>query len=99
MCFGKLNILLIFAYFSWLAIPMTDILHSRFLDAFCLCILARYFLVHETYCVDHKICFVVANLRNRNLVGTILAETLNGLDAFHRKEANFFVGSPFLLQV
>ena len=42
---------------------------------------------------------VVADLRNRNLVGMILAETLNGLDAFHRKEANFFAGRPLLLQV
>ena len=29
----------------------------------------------------------------------ILAETLNGLDAVHRKEANFFAGSLLLLQV
>ena len=97
--FGKLNVRLIFAYFFRLTIPMTDILHSRFLNAFCLCILARYFLVHETYCVDYRVCLVVANLRNRNLVGMILAETLNGLDAFHWKESNFFVGRPLLLQV
>ena len=32
-----------------------------------------------------------------NLVGLILAETLNGLDAFQRKEVSFFVGSPLLL--
>ena len=36
-------------------------------------------------------------MRNRNLAVMILAETLNGLDAFHRKEAKFFAGSPFLL--
>ena len=97
--FGKLNVRLIFAYFSRLAVPTTDILHSRFLNAFCLCMLARYFLVHETYYVDHKMCLVVADLRNRNLAGMILTEMLNGLDAFHRKEANFFAGSPLLLQV
>ena len=42
---------------------------------------------------------MVANLRNRILAGIILAKTLNGLDAFHRKEANIFVGSLLLLQV
>ena len=97
--FGKLNVWLIFAYFSQLAIPMTEILHSQFLNAFFLCMLARYFLVHETYCVDHKMCLVVANLRNRNLAGMILTETLVGLDAFHRKEANFFAGSLLLLHI
>ena len=91
--FGKLNVRLIFAYFSRLAIPTTKIPRSRFLNAFCLCMLARDFLVQETYCVDHKMCLVVANLRNRNLAGMILTETLVGLDAFHRKEVNFFVGS------
>ena len=42
---------------------------------------------------------MVADLRNRNLTGVILAETLSGLDAFHRKEVNFFARSPLLLQV
>ena len=36
-------------------------------------------------------------LKRGNLVGLILVETLNGLDAFQRKEVSFFVGSPFLL--
>ena len=40
---------------------------------------------------------MVVDLRIGNLVGMILAETLNGLDAFHRKEANFFAGNPFIL--
>ena len=93
--FGKLNACLIFAYFSQLTVPTIDIPCSRFLNAFCLCMLARYFLVHETYCVDHRMCLVVANLRNRNLAGMILAETLNSLDAFHRKEANFFRYDPY----
>ena len=97
--FGKLNVHLIFAYFSQLAIPTTNIPRSLFLNAFYLCMLARYFLVHETYCVDHRMCLVVANLRNRNIVSMILAKTLNGLDAFHRKEALFFARSPLLLQV
>ena len=63
--FGKLNVHLIFAYFSRLAIPMTEILRSRFLNAVCLCMLARYFLVHDTYCVDHRMCLVFANLRKK----------------------------------
>ena len=44
-------------------------------------------------------CMVVYELKKGNPVGLILAETLNGLDAFHRKQASFFVGSPLLLQV
>ena len=95
--FGKLSVHLIFAYFSRLTIPMIDIPRSQFLNAFYLCMLARYFLVHETYFVDHRMCFVVADLRNRNLASMILVETLNGLDAFHRKEANFFAGNLLLL--
>jgi len=42
---------------------------------------------------------VVYELKRDNPVGLILAETFNGLDAFHRKEANFSAGSPLLLQV
>ena len=42
---------------------------------------------------------VVYELKTGNPMGLILAETFNGLDAFHRKEASFFVGSPFLLLV
>ena len=42
---------------------------------------------------------MVSNLRRGSSVDVILAETLNGLDAVHRKEANFFVGSLLLLQV
>ena len=38
-------------------------------------------------------------LKRGNLVGLILVETLNGYDAFHRKEASFFTGNPLLLQV
>jgi len=41
--FGKLNIPLIFAYFSRLIVPVTDRPRSHYLDGFYLCILARYF--------------------------------------------------------
>ena len=44
-------------------------------------------------------CMVVYELKKGNLVGLILVETLNGLDAFHRKEGSFFAGSPLFLQV
>ena len=73
--------------------------HSYFLCAFCLCALARYFLVQKSYCVDLQMCMVVYELKRGNPVGLILAETLNGMDAFHRKEASFFARSTLLLQV
>ena len=43
-------------------------------------------------------CLVVNNLDKGSHVGMILAETLNGLDAIHREEANFFARSPLLLR-
>ena len=42
-------------------------------------------------------CMVAYELKRGNSVGLILVETLNGLDTFHKKEASFFAGSPFLL--
>ena len=42
---------------------------------------------------------IAYELKRGNLTGLILAETLNGLDAFRRKEAGSFLGSPLLLQV
>ena len=35
----------------------------------------------------------------KSCIAMILAETLMGLDAFHRRETTRFVGSPLLLQV
>ena len=42
-------------------------------------------------------CLVAYELKKGNSVDLILAKTLNGLDAFQRKEASFFTGSPLLL--
>jgi len=41
---------------------------------------------------------IAYELKRGNPMGLILAKTI-GLDAFHRKEANFFAESPLLLQV
>ena len=97
--FNKLNIHSIFAYFSQLTIPVAGRTYSYYLNAFCLCLLARYFLVHETICIDRRVCWVVSDLSRGNTVGMTLAKTLNGLDVVHWKEANFFAGSSFLLRV
>ena len=43
--FDKLNIHSIFSYFSRLTVPITGRPCSHYLNAFCLCILAKYFLV------------------------------------------------------
>ena len=95
--FGKLNFRLVFEYFFGLALPEVERPHSYFLRVFFLCALVRYFLVQNLYYVDFLMCMIAYELKRGNLVGLILAETLNGLDAFHRKEASFFAGSPFLL--
>ena len=42
-------------------------------------------------------CMVAYELKRGNSMVLILAKTLNGLDAFHRKETSFFEGSPLLL--
>ena len=97
--FGKLNLKLVFEYFFSSTLLEGKGPCSYSLRAFCLCALARYFLVQNLYCVDLWMCMIAYELKRGNSVGLILAETLNGLDAFHRKEANFFAGSPLLLQV
>ena len=51
---NKLNTRLVLAYFSQLAILVAGRACSHYLNAFCLCLLARYFLVHETYRVDQR---------------------------------------------
>ena len=94
--FGKLNLSLVFAHFSSSAFLVGERPRSYFLCAFCLCALARYFLVQRSYCVDLRICMVVYKSKRGDPVGLILVETLNGLDAFHRKEASFFARSPLL---
>ena len=88
-----------FKYFFNKDVPLTGAKHSHHLNAFCLCFLARFFLVHETPRVDPRILHVVKNLGSGCPIAIILAETLNGLDVVHRVEAMFFVGSPLLLQV
>ena len=94
---NKLNIRIVFAYFSWLGVPVARRVHSYYLNAFCLCLRARYFLVHETYQVDQRMCLVVDNLNKGSPIVMILVGTLNSLDVVHREEATFFVGSPLLL--
>ena len=97
--FRKLNLKLVFKYFCSSAFAEGERPCLNFFRAFCLCDLARYFLVQNLYCVGLWMCMMAYELKRGNLVGLILAKTLNGLDTFHRKEANFFAESPLLLQV
>ena len=97
--FGKLNLRLVFDYFSGSGLLEGERPQSYYLRAFCLCALARYFLVQQSYFVDLRMCMVAYELKRANLVGLILMETLNRLDAFQRKEASFFTGSPLILLV
>jgi len=74
----KLNVHMVFKYFSQQDVPLAGVKHFQYLNAFCLCILARYFLVHETPHVDPRILHVVNNLGRGSPIIIILAETLNG---------------------
>ena len=97
--FGKLNLRFVFDYFSGSGLLKGERPRSYYLRAFCLCAIVRYFLVQQSYCVDLRICMVAYELKKGNPMGLIMAETINGLDAFQRKKASFFLGSPLLLQV
>ena len=95
----KLNVQMFFKYFSQQNVPLVGVECSYYLNAYCLCILARYFLVHETPHVDSRILSVVNNLGRGTPIILILAKTLNGLDSVHSVEAAFFARSPLLVQV
>ena len=97
--FRKHNLKLVFEYLSDLTLTVGERPRSYFLRVFCMCALARYFLVQNSYCVDFRICMIAYEIKRGNLMSLILVETLNGLDAFHRKEGSFFARSPLLLQV
>ena len=96
---NKLNVSMVFKYFSKKDVPLAGVKRSHHLNAFFLCILARFVLVHETPRVDPWILHVVRNLGSGSLIAIILAKTLNDLDAIHKEEATLFAGCPFLLQV
>lgn len=93
----KLNVLMVFKYFSQQAVPLGRLKHSYYLNSFYLCILARYFLVHEAPRANPRILSMVNNLGRGSPIILILVETLNGLDAIHKEEETFFAGSPLLL--
>lgn len=95
----KLNIAMVFKYFTKKVVPLVGAKRYHHLSNFFLCILASFFLVHDTLLVDPRILHVVQNLGNGSLVPIILVETLKGLDMIHKKEATFFVGNPLLFQV
>ena len=96
---NKLNVSMVFKYFSKKNVPLIGLKCSHHLNAFCLCILARLFLVHETPHVDPGILHVDKHLGSRSPIAIILVENLNGLDVIHGKETTFFEGSPHLLRV
>ena len=97
--FDMLNIHMVVKYFSQKDVPLEGVKCSHHLNAFCLCILARLFLVHETPHVDPGILHVDKHLGSRSPIAIILVENLNGLDVIHGKETTFFEGSPHLLRV
>ena len=96
---NKLNAFKVFKYFSKMDVPLVGVKCSQHLHAFCHCILAWFFLLNGTPCVDPRILHVIKNQGSGNPIAIILAKTLNGLDAIHREDTAFFAGSAPLLQV
>ena len=96
---GKLNVTMVFKYYTKKFVPFAGVECSYRMNSFWLCILVSFTLVHETPRVDPVILHVVKNSGSGSPVPIILAKTFNGLDAVHREEVTFFAGSLLLLQV
>jgi len=68
--------------------------------AFCLCMLSHLLLATGSGGFCTRLIKVTEGLRDgKSCIAMTLAETLMGLDAFHRRETARFAGSPLLLQV
>ncbi|KAL7234489.1 hypothetical protein ACSBR1_017989 [Camellia fascicularis] len=62
--------------------------------------LAHFLLVPSCGGASIRLIEVAQDLKEgKSCIGLALAETLMGLDVFHRREATRFAGSPLLLQV
>ncbi|KAI8542869.1 hypothetical protein RHMOL_Rhmol08G0173600 [Rhododendron molle] len=72
--------------------------HKRF--AFSICALAAYALVPANWRVSPSVVSMASQIGAwKNIIPTILAETLMGLDLFKSRQSNVFSGSPRLLQL
>lgn len=68
--------------------------------ALCLCMLSHFLLVPGFSGSSVCLIEVAQGLKEgKSCIAMILAETLMGLDAFHRRETTKFTGGPLLLQV
>lgn len=68
--------------------------------ALCLCMLSHFLLVPSCGGFSTHLIEVVEGLKEgKSCIAMTLAETLMGLDAFHRRETAKFAGSPLLLQI
>ena len=72
---NKLNFSMVFNYFFKKDVPLARMKRSHHLNTFCVCILIRFFLVHETPRVDPGILHMIKNLGNGSPIAIILAET------------------------
>ena len=62
---NKLNVSMVFKYFFKKDVPLAGMKCSHHLNTFCLCILTRFFLVHESPRVDPGILHAVENLGSK----------------------------------
>jgi len=51
---NKLNVHMVLMYISQSNVPLAGVQRSQYLNAFCLCLPMRYFLVHETPRVQQR---------------------------------------------
>ncbi|KAL7253163.1 hypothetical protein ACSBR1_007650 [Camellia fascicularis] len=68
--------------------------------ALCLCMLAHFLLAPSSGGSIIRRVEVAQGLKEgKSCIGLVLAETMMGLDTFHRRETNKFAGSPLLFQI
>ncbi|KAL7164625.1 hypothetical protein ACSBR2_040508 [Camellia fascicularis] len=96
---GKLDIPSLIHRFSDVGDCGDRLWQSFWQHALCLCMLAHFLLAPGFEGSSIRLIEVAQGLKEgKSCIGLTLAETLMGLNAFHRRETTKFVGSPLLLQ-
>ena len=97
---GELDILGLIYHFSDAGDRSNHCWQGLRQHALCLCLLSHFLLSAGFGGSSIRLIEVAQGLKEgKGCIAMTLAETLMGLDAFHRQEMTRFTGSPLLLQV
>lgn len=95
---NKLNVFMVFKYFSKKDIPLDKVKRFYHLNTFCLYIPARFFLVLETPRVDPGIIHVVKQLGSGSSLSIILVETFKAWMSFIGRKQRSLQGVLFFFR-